>query len=294
MNTPTITAIILTYNEEIHIKRCIDSLKKDVDTIIVVDSFSKDKTVAIAEENGALIYQNPFVNQAIQFNWALDHCEIKSEWILRIDADEYLESQKSIKSFLSKLASETDGILIKRKIVFLEKELLHGGWFPKFNLRIFRNGNGRCEERWMDEHIIVMGNVVESDIVLVDKNLNSLKWWIDKHNKYAEREVADFFWEQTKKESVSPKFWGTEAERKRFLKLAYINFPLFLRPIMNFLYRYIIRMGFLDGTSGFVWHVLQGFWYRFLVDAKIYELKLKYQGNQDKIKEHIKKEFQIK
>jgi len=295
----TITAIILTYNEELHIARCINSLTDKVDEVIVIDSFSTDTTCEIAESHGARVLQNKFVNQAVQFNWALSVCDIKSDWILRIDADEYIDNKNHInlREHLSQLSDEVSGLIISRKIVFMGRELLHGGWYPKWNLRIFRTGLGSCENRWMDEHIVLSsGRAEHLQLDFVDDNLNDLTWWTTKHNSYASREAIDFFLTQYQLQtnnSVVAKFWGNDAERKRWLKSKYLNFPFFVRPFLNFILRYIFLGGFRDGKQGFIWHFLQGFWYRFLVDAKIYELKKQFGGDSEKIVEYVKDKYKI-
>jgi len=294
----SISAIILTYNEEQHIARCIKSLDGIADEIFVVDSLSTDKTIEIAKELGARVFQNPFINQAIQFNWALQNCSIQSEWIIRIDADEFVDNrnQLDLKQYLSKLPEDVTGLHISRKIVFQGRELLHGAWYPKWNLRIFRTGKGVCENRWMDEHIVLSeGRSEHLQLDFVDENLNDLNWWIAKHNNYATREAIDYFLKQGEQteSDVKPHLFGNEAERKRWLKKRYHSFPLFIRPFFNFAYRYFLLLGFLDGKAGFIWHVLQGFWYRFLVDAKIFELRRQFNSDQEKIINHIKEKYSI-
>lgn len=299
-STNQIAAIILTYNEEQHIARCIHSLKNTVDEIFIVDSFSKDNTVAIAESLGAKVYQNAWINYASQFNWALNNCDIQSEWVWRIDADEYFELDEKVdlKESLANLNEEVTGVYIKRKIIFMDKPLLHGGWFPVWHLKIWKYGKGFCENRWMDEHIkLKEGITAQLNIVQVDKNLNNLTWWTDKHNHYATREVVDMLDTQYQifsKSSIEPKLFGTAEQRKRYLKLKYLKLPLFVRPIFYFTYVYFIKLGFLDGKSGFVWYVLQSFWYRFLVDAKIYELKKRFKGDNKAMIAHIKKTYTFK
>ena len=295
----TITVIILTYNEELHIARCINSLRNIADKIYVIDSFSTDNTLQIAEELRSEIRQNKFVNQAVQFNWAIDNCNIQTDWIIRIDADEYIDNTSGInlKEYLSELSLDISGLIISRKIVFMGKPLLHGGWYPKWNLRIYRNGHGICENRWMDEHIVLTtGRAIKIQLDFVDDNLNNLSWWTNKHTNYATREAIDYFItlnDLQHDKSVTAKFWGNDAERKRWLKQKYLNFPLFIRPIVNFIYRYILLRGFLDGKEGLIWHFLQGFWYRFLVDAKIYELKKRFNNDKDAIVEYIRQTYNI-
>ncbi|APU68662.1 glycosyltransferase family 2 protein [Christiangramia flava] len=294
----SISVIILTFNEEKHLKRCIKSLKGIADEIIVVDSYSSDNTVQIAKDMGAKVYQNSWVNYATQFNWALKNCEISSEWVWRIDADEYIEPLGfSISNYLAKLSPEITGLYIKRKVVFLEKPLMYGGWYPVWHLKIWRHGSGKCEARWMDEHIILdSGKTERIDIVQVDENLNDLTWWTAKHNSYATREMIDLLdtkYEIFSKNELKPNFFGTTEQKKRWLKLRYLNLPLFLRPFVYFIYRYFFKLGFLDGKQGFVWHLLQGFWYRFLVDAKIFELNLKFKNDRKAIIDFIKTTYNI-
>jgi len=291
-----ISAVILTYNEEKHIGRCLKSLKPLADEIFVIDSFSNDRTVEMATSMGAKVYQHEWKNYASQFNWALENCPINSKWVWRIDADEYIEnSDRSVREQLKKLPEKITAVYVKRKIVFLGKELLHGGWFPVWHLKIWKYGKGYCENRWMDEHIkIFEGESTKIDCTQVDRNLNDLKWWTEKHIGYARREMIDIL--DTKygifeKNDVSPRLFGTDEQRKRWLKLRYINLPLFLRPFLNFVYRYFFRFGFLDGRQGLIWNFLQGFWYRFLVDANIYELTRKYQNNKQQMIEFMKTNY---
>lgn len=290
----SISAVILTFNEEKHIARCIKSLIGLCDSVYVIDSFSTDNTVEIAEELGVNICQNAFVNHAAQFNWALSNCDIQSDWIFRIDGDEYLENNDAIqiRKSLDSLPIDVNGIHIKRKIKFLGKVLMHGGWYPKWVIRIFRRGYGICENQWMDEHIVLTeGKSLPLNVVIVDENLNSLGWWISKHNNYASKAVVDYFQhknELSRKNGVKANIFGIDAERKRWLKNKYYSFPIFIRPFFSFFYYYLFRLGFLDGISGFIWYVLQGFWYRFIVDAKIYELKRQFNNNPDLLNQYLK------
>ena len=278
----TITAIILTFNEELHIARCINSLKDVVDEIVIVDSFSKDRTTEIAKELGAKVFLNPWKNYATQFNWALSNCSITSDWVWRIDADEYIDMElaNNVKNGINKVDKEVTGIYVKRKIVFLGKPLLHGTWYPRWYLKVFRLGVGECENRWMDEHIkLTHGKTIQVEGDQIDDNLNDLSWWTEKHNSYATREMVDMLCTEYglgSTNEVSAQFTGADDQKLRWLKQRYGTMPLFVRPFLNFIYRYIFRFGFLDGKQGFIWHFLQGFWYRFLVDAKIWELKRRF------------------
>lgn len=280
MHHNSIAALILTYNEEKHITRCINSLKDVCEEIFVIDSFSKDKTVEISKILGAKVYQHPFENQARQFNWAIKNCPITSDWIWRVDADEYIEPALAEKVVISlpHVSLDVNGIYVNKKIVFMGRSLLHGGWYPAQQIKIIRKGYGTSEDKWMDEHLIIFsGTTISIDGDQTDENLNDLSWWTQKHNNYSNREAVNMllmeYGMNNQGEEVASKLFGTDAERKRWLKMKYVRAPLFLRPFINFFIRYILKAGFLDGKQGFIWHFLQGFWYRFLVDAKIYEIK---------------------
>lgn len=293
-----ITVIILTKNENIHINRCIENVKSFSNNIYIIDSYSTDGTVNVALKFGATILQNPFINQANQFNWALDNAKIDTEWVLRLDADEYLEPELiyELNQKLENIPPDVNGIVFKRKHIFMDKPVLRGV-YPVKLLRLFRNGTARCEERWMDEHIeLTSGKTIEFEHDFVDHNLNSLGWWIQKHNGYSVREAIDLINLEVPivQNSSSIGLLSAQAKLKREKKLKYARMPLFWRAFLYFLYRYIIKLGFLDGKVGFLWHFLQGWWYRTLVDAKIYEIK-KYCGNDpQKIKDFISSKYKIK
>ena len=292
----SIAVVILTFNEEIHIERCIRSAQRVTDQIVIVDSFSTDKTCAIAQSLGAVVYQHRFENQARQFNWALENCDIKAQWIWRLDADEYIEPALAEKALnaIEHIAEDVNGIYVNKKIVFMGQPLLHGGWYPAPQIKIIRRGFGGSEDKWIDEHLVIFsGNTISVDGDQTDDNLNDLTWWSHKHVNYASREAINTLLIEygliNQEKEVQPKFFGTNAERKRWLKMKYAKTPLFVRPFINFFIRYILKAGFLDGKRGFIWHFFQGFWYRMLVDAKIYELKMKCQFDRNRIIECLMK-----
>ena len=273
-----ISVIILTFNEEKHIARCIKSLSTFTDKIFIVDSDSTDKTVEIARSLGAEVAVNQWVNYATQFNFGIENNPFKTKWLMRMDADEYVlpELSDEINQKLSITPEEISGMYIKRRVIFFEKWIKYGAFYPMWLMRIWRNGHGICEESWMDEHIkLFQGNVIHLEKDLVDHNLNNITWWTQKHNLYTIREVIDILnikYNFRDFVAVEPKLLGTQEERKRYLKVIYASVPLFTRPIIYFIYRYFLRFGFLDGKPGLMWHFLQGFWYRFLIDVKIYEI----------------------
>ena len=274
-----VVAIILTFNEAKHLPRCLASLAGVVDQVVVADCFSTDDTVKIAEAQGARVIQREWVNYATQFNWALTQLEANTDWVLRIDADEYLtpELAAEIQSRLPEVSPNVDGIFCDRQMTFFGKLIRHGGVFPIRILRLFRYGRGECENRWMDEHIKVSGATADFDGEMIDDNLNSLTWWIHKHNKYASREAVDLLnleYGFMPHDSVANLRCGNQAALKRWLKeVVYARLPGGFRAFAYFFYRYVLRLGFLDGRAGTAFHFLQGFWYRYLVDAKMAEVR---------------------
>ena len=275
---PSITAFILTYNEEQHLSRCIESLLPVVNRICIIDSYSQDRTAEIAKKYGVDFFQNPWKNHAVQFQWGLDNINIVDEWTMKIDADEFLEPelQESIKKFTTNPESY-NAAFFRRKIVFMQQAITHGFFYPAMMLRLWKTGQGHIEQRWMDEHVIVQNsNTATLSGDLVDANLNDLSWWTQKHVGYATREVYDIIATREKlRAEVSAEHLSGQAKRKRFLKeRVYAKLPTSVRSSCYFLYRYILGRGFLDGKAGFFFHFLQGYWYRTLVDAKLLELEV--------------------
>lgn len=268
-----ISLVVLTKNEEANLARCLASVSGVVAEMVVVDNGdSTDGTRMIAEKFGARFLTHEFKNQAQQFNWALDNVELKGDWILRLDADEALtpELAEEIAEVLPQAREEVSGFLMKRRVYFLGRWMRHGGYYPSWFLRLFRRGKGRSEEREMDEHIVLLeGHAEELRGDFVDDNKKGLSEWIQKHNGYSTREVSAHVREEGERVRLAG-----QAGRRRFMKQSfYYRSPMFLRAFAYWFYRYIIRLGFLDGTEGLVFHFLQGFWYRFLVDAKLFELR---------------------
>jgi glycosyltransferase involved in cell wall biosynthesis len=283
---PDVTVIILTYNEAKHIARCIDSVKAIASEIFVIDSFSTDDTARIAAERGAVVLEHAFVNYAQQFQWALDNVPATSGWIMRLDADEIVEPDlaEEIATRLPKLEPEIVGVNLKRKVIFLGRWIRFGGRFPIRLLRIWRRGQGRIENRWMDEHIMVWGGRVTTfDGGFRDHNLNSLSFFIEKHNKYATREALDALNQKynifPRDEALSYKTSPLQAAFKRTVKERMFNrIPFWIGSTGYFLSRYIVQLGFLDGVEGLIYHFLQGYWYRFLVGAKLREMEMALAG----------------
>ncbi|MDZ4360970.1 MAG: glycosyltransferase family 2 protein, partial [Variovorax sp.] len=276
-----ITAIILTHNESRHIERAIRSIQAFTDQICVVDSGSTDATTDIAKRLGAEIYTHRFVNQAKQFQWALDTLDVHGEWVLRLDADEIIEPDlaREIAEKLPQLPADVVGVNLKRKHIFMDRWVRHGGRYPLMMLRLWRHGKGRVEDRWMDEHVVVWGGrTVTFDGGFADHNLNDLTYFIDKHNKYATREAIEVLNQRlglfARDDALNAHSASFQASFKRWAKeRIYNRIPFTISAALYFLWRYIFQLGFLDGRSGLVYHFLQGYWYRFLVGAELMELE---------------------
>lgn len=290
-----ISVIILTYNEEIHIRRCIENIYSLVKNIFIIDSYSTDRTLQIASKYEKVTFlQNKWENNyAKQFNWALEHAPIRTKWVLRLDADEYLLPAliRELSEQVSFLPDNISGIVFKRRHYFLGKWMKRG-IYPVYLLRMFRYGKAICEQRLMDEHIqLLEGTAINFEEDFVDHNLNNLSWFCNKHVGYAVREAADLL-------DIELDIYGTslsddqkiltaQAMDKRRKKHRYARMPLFWRAFVYFCYRYFLKAGFLEGKEGFLWHFLQGWWYRTLVDAKVFEIKQACGTDREKIKNYL-------
>lgn len=294
-----LSVIILTYNEEIHIRRCLENVKQFASKVYVVDCFSIDRTAQIAKELGAEVIEHEWPgNQAEQFNWALDNLPITTEWILRLDADEYL-LPGLIEELLEKLPvipESVSALSLSLARAFCGKILHHGIVNNIRIIRIFRKGKARYEKRLMDEHLSVLsGETIDMKNQFVDDNRMPIGLFIDKHNGYATREAAlllDAEYHLTNMDSL-PQDYGREVEKKRTQKARYARMPLFWRAFGYFVYRYIIKLGFLDGKEGFLWDFLQGWWYRTLVDAKVYEIKKACGDDKEKMRRFLQDKYNI-
>lgn len=296
-----VAVIVLTKDEQIHIERCISNAMRVSNEVYVVDSESTDNTRSIAECLGAKVEVHPWPgNQAEQFNWALDNLSLKSEWVLRLDADEYLTDEliEELYEKVPQLPADVSGVEFPRGYIFLGKEIRRGT--GRINqLRLFRRGKGRCEQRLMDEHIeLTDGTTEQFNGAFFDDNLNNLSWWTQKHVGYAIREAVDLLDMEYDLTGAArgdeSRHISEQAQAKRMKKHKYARLPLFWRSTAYFLYRYILRGGFLEGKEGFLWHFLQGWWYRTLVDAKVLELKRKSGGDRKKIIEILNNEYGIR
>ena len=250
----SLTTIILTKNEENNIEKCIRSLDGLAERIIVVDSFSDDNTKDLALSLNADVYENKFISHSNQFNWALKNCNITSEWIFRIDADEEMTAElvEEFKEKIPQITEGINGVFLRRRRYFMGRWIKHGDVYPEKVMRLFRTGTAESEDRTMDEHIVLkFGDAIEFESDFEDKDTKDLTFWINKHNWYSNKESAEFikiYTEQSSNNELHGKILGNQCERRRWLKnKIYYKIPLFVRPIFYFIYRYFFKLGFLDG-----------------------------------------------
>ena len=296
-----LSVIILTYNEELHIRRCLDNVADIAKDIFIIDSYSTDRTLEIAKEYANVhVLQNKWENNyAKQFNWGLQNADIHTEWILRLDADEYLlpELKDELQAKLPNLPSSVSGIIVNRRHIFMDKWMKRG-IYPVKLLRFFRYGVGFCEQRLMDEHIqLRKGESVEFEHDFCDHNLNNLSWFCHKHVDYAIREAVDLldieFDLTGAADTDEEKGISQQAKDKRMKKHKYARQPLFGRSFAYFCYRYFLKGAILDGKVGFIWTFMQGWWYRTLVDAKVYEIKKHCGNDKEKIRNYLSNNYNI-
>ena len=268
------SVIILTFNSESSIAETLGSIVSLSDDIHTVDSCSTDRTADIARGFGANGVQHAFENYGAQRNWAIASLPLKYDWQLHLDADERLTPELREEIMTLKEETGVSGFYLPRLMYFLGHAIRHGGLCPTWHLRLFRSGAGKCEARKYDQHFYVTtGHTRKLKGYMIDDLKMSLSEWTVRHNRWSDAEVEEQVGSQTESR-IAGKLTGNPVEKKRFLRKLYNACPLFIRPFCLFFYRYIIRFGFLDGSVGFVFYVLQTFWFRFVIDSKLLERKL--------------------
>lgn len=273
---PGVAVIVLTYNEELNIAQALDSVAGWANEIFILDSFSTDRTLEIARPYGCHIAQQPFENYAKQRNFALDQLPIRSEWVLFLDADEWLpDPLKQEISALVASTPEANGFALNRRLMWMGR-WIRRGYYPSWILRLFRHGKGRCEDRGVNEHLIVEGRTGQLRHDFIHEDRKGVTDWIAKHNRYATLEAQTLLHTRPEPayQEIDARLFGTQAQRKRWLRHRVWNrMPPLIRPFFYFFYRYVLKGGFLDGREGFIFHFLQALWFPLLIDIKYLELK---------------------
>lgn len=274
--------IIITYNEEMHLPRLLNSIKGLNAPIFVLDSGSNDSTLEICEQFGVTVAKNIFENHPKQWHFALSCFPVTTPWVICLDADQIVTPELFVKLqlFKNENFTEINSIYFNRKNIFKSKWLKHGGYYPFYLLKMFRYKIGFSDlNENMDHRFIVPGkSIIWGNGHIIEENLkeNKISFWLDKHNKYsdlvADEEIERIY--KIRNQTISPSFFGTPDQRTASLKKIWWKLPLYLRPVLYFLYRMLFKLGFLDGKQGIIFHFLHGFWFRLIVDIKIEE-KLK-------------------
>ncbi|AYQ30769.1 glycosyltransferase family 2 protein [Runella sp. SP2] len=266
------SVIILTFNEEDNIESCLNKILKVSNDVFVVDSFSTDNTIKILEKYPIKSVQNKFVNYSQQRNWAQENCPFNHEWVLHIDAGEFLTPELIhwLQHVFPTQMEKFDGFIFSRRVYFLNKWIKRGGMYPNSHLRLFKKEKGFCENKSYDQHFVVEGkiNKVPLGADVIDNNGSNVNDFILKHLRWANKEAEDIISNQNTQGNVKESILGNDIERKRFLKNnLYYKFPVLWRAFFLFLYRYVFMLGFLDGKVGFIYHFLQCFWFRVTIDS---------------------------
>jgi glycosyltransferase involved in cell wall biosynthesis len=271
-----VSAIVLTYNEESNLDDCLRSVAAWAGEIFVVDSGSTDATCEIARRYTDRILHHPFEDYSRQRNWAQDTLPLRHDWVLHLDADERVSEElaASIAAFLrSEQVKQYNGAMFSRRTVFMGRPILHGGHYPAFHTRLFRRDRGRCEDRLYDQHFLVDGPVAKLKGDLIDVVTSELDEWSRRHIRWAGAEAREVGRDGTTNQ-VAPSLYRGPIARRRWLRARIFGrSPLFARAFLYFLYRYVVRLGFLDGVEGLIFHFLHACWFRFYIDAKIWEVR---------------------
>jgi glycosyltransferase involved in cell wall biosynthesis len=275
----TLSVVILSQDSEATIGATLASAARVSDDIHVVDSGSSDDTLEIVKASGAQLYHHPFENYGAQRNWAIATVAVRHPWELHLDADERL-SEPLVEAILklkeNSFAGPQVGYFIPRLMMFLGHPIRHGGMYPIWHMRLFMHGHGRCENRRYDQHFHVDGPTGRLPYPMIDDVRMKLSEWTTRHNRWADAEAEELRQGTAGPGVIAPKLaGGTPVQQKRALRAGYNSAPRFLRAFLLFFYRYVLRLGFLDGRAGLIFFVLQTFWFRFLVDAKLYEADIR-------------------
>jgi glycosyltransferase involved in cell wall biosynthesis len=275
-----LSVIIPVRNEAHNLRRCLESLKS-VGEVYVIDSKSTDDTVAIAQSQGAKVVQFHYAGGwPKKRQWAMDTLPLAYDWTLLLDADEVLTSELADEIQKAIEDPHTNGYFIALQMYFLGRRLRHSA-ASFWKLSLFRKGLGRFECRLQDqdasmadmevhEHVVVTGATRKLIHPLIHHNVESLSRYIQKHNEYSNWEARVWLDGNRSREDIQPSLWGTQAQRRRWLRRHFFGLPG--SPLLFFLYKYVLSLGFLDGVPGLIYCTMQGIQF-FHIKAKIYELR---------------------
>jgi glycosyltransferase involved in cell wall biosynthesis len=275
-----LSVLMLTLNEETNLQRCLSELVQWADDVAIVDSFSTDGTVELAQRYRVRVFQHKFEGHARQWLWGMENTGLKHEWVFMYDPDHRLTTELRAELeqlFASPISPDVNGFYVNRRNIFQGKWIRHGGYYPFPMLKLVRNGRVYFDENEFDYRAYVRGRILKLKHDIIEENLkeNDITFWIDKHNRFASRQAEEELFRKRNPNSwrLAPHFFGNPDQRRLWLKTLWYRMPLFVRPFLYFGYRYFLRLGFLDGKKGFIFHFLHAFWYRLIVDIKLESLK---------------------
>jgi glycosyltransferase involved in cell wall biosynthesis len=266
--TAPVSVLVPTLDEELNLPDCLDSIRW-ADEVFVVDSFSHDRTVDIARERGAHVVQHPFESYSRQKNWALDTLPFHNDWVLILDADERVSPDLRCEIQSTLPNADRAGYYLNRRVIFLDTWIRHAGWYPNWNLRLFRHELGRYDGREVHEHVVLNGPAG-----YLRHDLLGLEAFVARHNRYSTLEANARF----KAECDAPdrarlplSLLASPVQRKRLVReRVWPRIPA--KPLALFVYMYLLRRGFLDGRAGLALCVFHAF-QEFMVGLKLAELR---------------------
>jgi glycosyltransferase involved in cell wall biosynthesis len=239
-----ITVVVLTYNEEVNVEQCLRSIEGWIGEIVVVDSFSSDRTLEICRRYTERIYQHAFENHGRQVNWALDNVPISHEWVMQLDADEIVtpELADELCRRLPGMSAEITGLYAKRRVYFMDRWIRYGDQYPMWLLRIFRRGMARNEEFEEDRVVLLGGRPEYLECDFIDRNRKGLTFWVEKHCRWSSTEardmlaLADCEGQSVSSVRINSSLLASQDQRRRWLKKnVYGHLPLFFRAFLYFL-----------------------------------------------------------
>lgn len=285
-NKLPVSVVVPVKNEERNIAACLESVVW-ADEIWLVDSRSSDRTCEIAAGLGAKIVQFDYLGGfPKKKNWALQNLQFKHEWVLLLDADERVmpELRTEIAEALNS-NNCADGYYLNRRLIFLGRWIKHCGWYPSWNMRLFKHRLGRFERPHAEdvenagdvevhEHVLVDGRTEYLKHDLLHEDFKSIYHFIERHNRYSNWEArvySNLAEGESGASSVNASLFGSPIERKRFIKRLWARLPF--RPLLRFVWMYFVKLGFLDGRAGLIFCTLMTM-HEAVIAAKIYEQTL--------------------
>ncbi len=268
-----LSALLLTYNEETGIEACLKNICSFVEDVVVLDSFSTDRTLEIARRYPCRVVQHEFLNFAEQRNWALHNVDWKYDWLLTVDADETFPEPLMQEIGQAIQSPDVNGYWINRRYIFLERWIKYGAKYPLWTVRMYRRSKTRHEDRASTAHALVEGKTARLQNDIIHEDLKDLYSLLHRHNRYSTADAMELLLLEhgLLKRGVEPRLLGNVVERRRWIKDKL--WPMLpFRPLLIFCYQYFARFGFLDGYPGFIFCVLMSIQV-FHMDIKLYEMR---------------------